>query len=143
MKYWDSSAIVPLVIAEEKSAELRDVLSADREVGAWLLTPVEVVSALWRRRRAGELDGRGLDQALMRLDDLERSWVAVVDASLIASRARRLLAVHGLRSADALQLAAALILSEEQPQDLEFVTLDERLADAARREGFRTQPDPP
>jgi uncharacterized protein len=44
--------------------------------------------------------------------------------------------VHSLRAADALQLAAAFVVSGSQPSTLEVVTLDERLASAARREGF-------
>jgi hypothetical protein len=50
--------------------------------------------------------------------------------------ARRVLRVHALRAADALQLAAALLVSEGNPGSLEVVTLDDRLLDAARREGF-------
>lgn len=55
----------------------------------------------------------------------------------VRERARRLLESHPLRAADALQLAAALIASEEEPKDLPFVTLDRRLALAAEKEGFK------
>ena len=48
----------------------------------------------------------------------------------------RLLRVHPLRTADALQLAAAVVASEDRPRTLDVVTLDARLALAARREGF-------
>lgn len=48
----------------------------------------------------------------------------------------RLLRLHPLRAADALQLAAALVLAEHDPRTLPFVTLDERLALAAEQEGF-------
>lgn len=47
--------------------------------------------------------------------------------------------LHPLRAADALQLAAALVLSDFEPRTLPFVTLDDRLASAARREGFEVQ----
>jgi predicted nucleic acid-binding protein len=50
--------------------------------------------------------------------------------------ARRLLRVHALSAADALQLAAAIAASEADPASLALVTLDDRLAEAARREGF-------
>jgi hypothetical protein len=53
--------------------------------------------------------------------------------------ARRLLRVHPLRGAGSLQLAAAVIASEGLPASLNIVTLDERLASAARREGFTVQ----
>ena len=51
--------------------------------------------------------------------------------------ARRLLRVHDLRAADALHLAAAFAAAEGRPPTLDFVCLDERLAAAAEREGFR------
>lgn len=41
-----------------------------------------------------------------------------------------------LRAADALQLAAALAAAENNPSALSIVTLDDRLAEAAEREGF-------
>jgi hypothetical protein len=52
----------------------------------------------------------------------------------------RLLRVHPLRAGGALQLAAAIIAADFQPNALEFVTLDARQADAAEREGFRIAP---
>jgi predicted nucleic acid-binding protein len=48
----------------------------------------------------------------------------------------RLLRLHSLRAADALQLAAAIVLSEHDPATLPFVTLDDQLARAAELEGF-------
>jgi uncharacterized protein len=44
--------------------------------------------------------------------------------------------VHPLGAGDALQLAAAITASEGDPSSLAFVTLDDRLAQAAAREGF-------
>jgi hypothetical protein len=41
-----------------------------------------------------------------------------------------------MRAGDALQLAAAIAASEGHPATLAMVTLDERLALAAEREGF-------
>jgi uncharacterized protein len=48
----------------------------------------------------------------------------------------RLLPVDPLRAADALQLAATFAAAERRPSTLEMVVLDERLAEAARKEGF-------
>jgi len=47
----------------------------------------------------------------------------------------------GLRVADALQLAAALVSSEVTPRGDGFVTLDDRLRTAARAEGFAVLPE--
>jgi len=66
---------------------------------------------------------------------------AVEPGNEICTRALRLLAVHPLRAADALQLAAALVWFRDHPAGLDFVCLDERLRTAALldrpRVGFR------
>jgi predicted nucleic acid-binding protein len=43
---------------------------------------------------------------------------------------------HDLGAADGFQLAAAIVASDGEPAGLPLVTLDERLARAASREGF-------
>lgn len=112
-------------------------LQEDRDMVVWWGSPVECVSALSRRSLAGELDEDEFARALDRLDKLEASWEEVIPNRSIRSVARRLLRVHPLRAADALQLAAALAASEGAPETLEIVTLDDRLSRAAGREGLR------
>jgi predicted nucleic acid-binding protein len=117
------------------------LLREDKECWIWWATRTECLSGLQRRARAGELDARGLATARERLLRFDQA-AAVVDASeAIRSRADRLLGIHPLRAADAFQLAALLAAAEERPADLSFVTLDERLAEAARKEGFFVLPD--
>ncbi len=67
--------------------------------------------------------------------------MTILPSEPIRSRADRLMGIHPLRAADAFQLAALLAASEERPPDLPFVTLDDRLADAARKEGFPVLPE--
>jgi hypothetical protein len=61
----------------------------------------------------------------------------VLPTAAVRACSRRLLFTHALRAADALQLAAAVVLGATEVAELEFVTLDDALAQAARREGFR------
>jgi predicted nucleic acid-binding protein len=98
------------------------------------------VSALARRERDGLLTPEGADDALTRLDALRERWDEIEPAETVRRTARRLLRVHPLRGGDALQLAAALVASEGDPAALAFVSLDERLAVAAQREGFHVVP---
>ena len=77
-------------------------------------------------------------EAFRRLDDLARAWTEVEPHDEIRDIARRLLRVHPLRAADALQLAAAYVAAERRPATLQFVTLDDRLRLAAMKEGFIT-----
>ena len=140
MRFWDSSAVVPLLLEEPATSAIRPLLRQDAAMIAWRLTGTEVVSALWRRRRLDELDEATRREAETGLAVLESRWTSVEDAAHVDRRARRLLATHPLRAADALQLAAALVACDERPDVLPFVTLDERLAEAARREGFTVVP---
>ncbi|GIW40976.1 MAG: hypothetical protein KatS3mg076_1553 [Candidatus Binatia bacterium] len=143
MKFWDSSAIVPLVVAEASSSRCRAWLRADPALLVWALAPTEVVSALCRKRREGRLDDRTFRAAKERLARLERAWNEVAYYDGVRARARRLLEVHPLGAADALHLAAALVAVEERTDILDFVTFDERLAEAAEKEGFRVLPGSP
>jgi hypothetical protein len=71
---------------------------------------------------------------------LSDRWEEVGAVELVRSRALRLLGTHPIRAGDALQLAAALIACEERPESIPFVCVDDRLRDAARREGFSVLP---
>ena len=71
-----------------------------------------------------------------RLTQLSNGWHEIEPSEIVRESAMRFLRVHPLRAADALQLAAAFIAAERRPPSLEVITLDERLADAARKEGF-------
>lgn len=104
----------------------------------WWATTVECVSALRRLERQGDVGGPDLVSALHRLDELSLAWQEVEAAERVRDVAIRVLRTHQLRAADALQLAAAIVAAEERPATLPFVTLDERLAEAASREGFAT-----
>jgi hypothetical protein len=103
----------------------------------WWATEVECASAIARLERQGDLTRRATLVALERLAMLTEAWHEVQPVEGVRRAARRLLRVHELRAADALQLAAAFVASEGYPGSLEVVSLDERLVDAAQREGFR------
>lgn len=136
MMFWDSSAIVPLLVNETSSKPLGELLRQDDEMIVWWGSETECVSALARLERENALDSGSMRTALERLDALESSWIEVEAVPAVRRTARRLLRVHQIRAADALQLAAAFLASEGQPSTLGFVCLDERLSAAADREGF-------
>jgi uncharacterized protein len=136
MQYWDTSAVVPLVVAEAATDRVRALAQRDAAIVTWAWTRVEVVSAIERRSREGRLTAQRRREALAAFGKLFDAWDEVTDLLAVRARAVTLLARHSLRAADAAQLAAALLVSEEDPS-FTFVCLDERLADAAEREGLR------
>ena len=142
MKFWDTSALVPLVVAEPSTPEVVRLLADDADVVVWMLTSVELLSTLGRLGRAVP----DLSDLLpgVRLDALELfgKWAAVTHVEGVRRRAERLVGVHPLTAADAMQLGAALLASGDRPETLDFVTLDQPLARCAQLEGFRVHPKP-
>ncbi len=136
MRFWDASAIVPLVVAERDSSRVERWLRADPEVVVWTLTRVELLSALARRRRAEPAAGRQLLRARREVLQAWERWTEVVAVEPVRREAERVLELYPLRAADALQLGAALVAAEARPGTLELVTFDAELAEAALGEGF-------
>jgi uncharacterized protein len=131
-----ASAIVPLLVAEEWTEQLQAVAAKDSAMLVWWGSSVECICALARLERDGALSPASMTQALQRLRQLAAAWHEVDPSDEIRETAARFLRVHPLRAADALQLAAAFAATERRRASLEIVTLDDRLADAARKEGF-------
>jgi predicted nucleic acid-binding protein len=136
MRFWDASAIVPLLMAEATTTAVQGLAAANRAMLVWWATGVECASAIARLEREGALDATGANEAFDRLKRLGRGWHEVDPSDGIREAAVRFLRVHPLRAADALQLAAAFVGAEGRPSSLELITLDDRLATAARKEGF-------
>jgi uncharacterized protein len=136
VKFWDASALVPLLVIEATSRRLQSLVAKDSVMSVWWDSPVECVSALARREREGSLDIRVMTLALERLRLFAAAWHEIDPSDQIRETAARFLRVHPLRAADALQLAAAFAVAERMPSSLEIVTLDDCLAAVARKEGF-------
>ena len=136
MRFWDASAIVPLLIEQASTHWALTTAEQDPSMLVWWGTPVECTSALARLERAGKLDDRAMQGAMSRLTQLADAWAQVDPSDDLRDTAVRFLRVHPLRAADSLQLAAAFMAAERRPGGLRLVTLDDRLASAARKEGF-------
>ena len=98
------------------------------------------MSAIERRAREGSLTRMQRRDVLGRFDTFASHWDEVTDVLAVRSRALVLLARHPLRTADAGQLGAALLVQEQLAQPLTFVCLDQRLSLAAERESLRVLP---
>lgn len=140
MKFWDTSAIVPLCVEELVSSTAKSILRKDPSIVVWWATRTECVSALVRQLRDGSLGSVGERQARQVLETLAKAWTEVQPAEALRGAAERLLAVHPLRAADAFQLAAALQWCQRQPSGMALVSFDARLREAAYKEGFAILP---
>jgi predicted nucleic acid-binding protein len=137
MRFWDASALVPLLVAERDTAKRERQLLEDPAIVAWWGSAVECASALNRLARDGHLTARQLQTVLRDLESLAETWTEVVPSARLRTRALRLLRVHALRAADALQLSACLDACDRDTAALAFLCADARLCEAAEKEGLR------
>lgn len=143
MRFWDSSALAPLVVRQQASGWLRSLYRADSSVFAWWGARVECESAISRLERGGRLQPRSARAVRQRLGRFAATWHEIQPSTPLRDDACRMLRVHDLRAADALQLAAGVAAAEGRPATLAFVCLDGRLSAAAEREGFPIIGEPP
>ena len=140
VRFWDTSALVPLCVHEPGSATVKAMLVKDPSIVVWWATRTECISALMRQVREGGLSVGGERQAREVLGTLAHAWIEVQPSATLRGAAERLLAVHPLRAADAFQLAAALQWCHRQTADMCLVSFDVRLREAAYKEGFTLLP---
>jgi predicted nucleic acid-binding protein len=140
VRFWDSSAVVPLCVEEPATASLHALLKEDEAMVAWWASPIECASACARLRRDGALSEEQELNVRQRVDALAGAWTEIEPSEDARRGALRLLALHPLRASDALQLAAALTWTDRRPDRASFVCLDRRLRQAARKEGFAVLP---
>ena len=137
MRYWDASALVPLLAAEPSSSLVPERLAEDEEIITCVCCHTEIVSAIERRAREGSLLRPQYREVLRRFDAFASNWDEVTDVFAVRSRANALLAIHPLRAADAGQLGAKMLVQDQLAGPLAFACLDGRLAAAAEAEGLR------
>ena len=131
--YFDTSAVVPLLIAEPGSARAASLWDgADRVVSVRLIYP-ETRAALARATRLGRLTARQLRDAVNGFDSLFEEIDLVEVDDVLARRAGQLAEVRQLRGYDAVHLAAA-----ERVRDPNVVVIagDGALLEAAAADGM-------
>jgi len=138
VKFWDTSALVPFIVEQPASRGCRQLLRADPAMVVWCLARTEILSALWRLAREGELKPAHAAIAEARLERLAIRWTEIDSVMLVRDAAERALRIHALRAADALQLGAALVAVDQRPRRRHLVALDDALLAAAHAEGFQT-----
>lgn len=142
-RFWDSSALVSLVAGQNAAEHLRDMIQRDQKLVLWWGTRVESGSAIWRMWRNGQFDDARAAELLREIETLAFDGEEIEPTEEVRATALRMLRVHELRAADALQLAAASLWAGQNPTGFGFVSLDRRLRQAAAREGFEVWPRPP
>jgi predicted nucleic acid-binding protein len=135
--FWDTSALVPLIIEQQPFTEQGRALAArsSHRVIAFF-SELEGRTALERLHRDGAIaTRRALQRAHTSLSNLLRGFDVVRFQPKILADATVLVDKHPLRTLDSLQLASCkMLLASFGVAEVSLVTADRRLATAARAE---------
>lgn len=140
MRFWDSSALLSLVLPEPASFRVAIIASSDSEIAIWWATPIECFGALTRSKSSGRVAASSLRKAETKLSFLFANAEEIQPWEKVRGLAHQLTLKYPLRAADAFQLAAALDWCGGNTRGESFVCLDDRLRGAAALEGFRVLP---
>lgn len=135
LAYFDSSALVPLVIDEPSTARVRTAWNAAHRVTTSLLSYVEARAAFARAERSHRI---GSDQHQQAIIDFDRLWDCVTPITPVESivlSAAHLAALHRLRGYDAVQCATSLAVATDE---MVAVSGDSELLDAWEAIGITT-----
>jgi uncharacterized protein len=141
--YFDSSAAVKRYVSEKGTAWVVNLFkpSAQNVIYIAQITGVEVVSAISRRQRIGNLTKQAAQKSIARFKrDFQNKLRVLRLTNNVISSAMRLAEVHGLRGYDAVQLATALELANRftanNLSSITFISADNQLNQAAQNEGL-------
>jgi uncharacterized protein len=142
--FLDTSALAKRYLTEKGSNRMRRLLEhKDHGFYQGFLTPLEIASALYRRLRSQEISHDELSILLRAyVAHSHQDYILIPYSDGLADRASALIARHVLRALDAIQLASALELKDSAPAEalpLTFLSADDRLLDAARREHLQAE----
>lgn len=138
MLYWDTSALFAFHFSEKKSADLRKLIASQGSSSAYtsVITPLELESAIQRRLSDRTLNLREADSArLFGIEFRKKAFLIPLDQNGLDT-ALHLQKIYGLRPGDAIQLSSAR-LGTDNPSRVIFLSLDDKLTEAAKREGFQ------
>lgn len=133
--YVDAGALAKRYTREPASIRLAALLRRGRVLVS-AIAPLEVLSALVRRRFAAHVDDRNLRAVIARLTSDRERWETIGLTSLVLERAEALAGGRRLLPLVSVHLASALIFREETGAAVRFVTGDGRQRAVAERLGL-------
>jgi len=134
MNYFDSSALVKRYVDERGTDSVKSILSTGGEIATSKLTYPEILSALMRKHRAGEISKKLLQDIVARF---QRDWYHILVLEFhndLLQKVKFLLERHPLKAADAIHLSSALWLKLSSKVDVTFIASDLNLLKAAQTE---------
>jgi len=132
LAYFDTSVLVKNYVEEMGSARARALLRSHSFLSS-SITPVELMSALMRRKSRGELKAEDLPRILARVRE-DRPYWKLVDVGLsVLSQGEELIQKAQMRTLDAIHIASLVTFQATSGIRIPFITSDSRQRDAAEQ----------
>ena len=137
MIYLDTSALVKRYVKEDGSEIVGSIVTQQKVIATSKLAYAEMLSALMRKHRAGEISPKSLEVALEKFgNDWDKIYVVEFHDELLPG-IKFLIRKYPLKGADAVHLSSALWLEKTTIEKVTFVASDESLLKAARSERLK------
>jgi predicted nucleic acid-binding protein len=131
--YFDTSALVKRYVSEQGSAQVRFLLRR-HDLLSSAITPIELLSAVWRRKRHGELTEDNFLATLNRIRGDRVRWELVEIGEQVLSRAEEIVQrTLPIRTLDALHVASLITFQAIAAIRVPFITGDRRQRDVAEQ----------
>ena len=132
LAYFDTSALVKNYVQEAGSARVRELVAAYEFLSS-AIAPIELLSAVQRRYRQGEITRPNYNAIVARVKTDRTFWQLVESVPQVLTKAEEVVVNHNVRTLDAIHLASALIIQQSLHTPFPFISADERQLAAARR----------
>jgi len=130
--YFDTSAVVKRYVLEPGSLQVRGWLRRHDFLSS-AITPVEILSALGRRKQSGELSEKNFTAAIRRVGSDRTRWELIELGAVVLNRAEEIIQQGPMRALDAIHIASALAFQTAAGRRIPFLTGDRRQREAAER----------
>lgn len=135
LAYFDTSVLVKNYVTEAGSPRARELLAHYQFLSSFI-TPVELMSALTRRRSTGELRVDEMPPILARAQEDRTYWKLLDVSPSVLNRAEEIIQRTRIRTLDAIHVASLINFQAISDMQVSFVTADARQRDAARQVGL-------
>jgi predicted nucleic acid-binding protein len=135
LAYFDTSVLVKNYVTETGSPRARELLARYQFLSSFI-TPVELISALTRRRSTGELRADEMPPILARVQEDRPYWKLLDVSQAVLNRAEEIIQRTRIRTLDAVHVASLINFQATSDIQVSFVTADARQRDAAKQVGL-------
>ena len=138
--YLDTSALVKLYIEEDGSDIVNDRTDMATIVSTSRIAYAEALSVFVRCKDDKVLSKSSYDKCITYFKFDWEMYFVIEASENVVKIAGDLIENHSIRGFNSMHLASAIVLRKEINQSIDFMCWDNRLLEAAKKEGFNTWP---